>query len=122
MNIKHWVASTLLATTLAVEAPTVLASPQAVRFEPAVARSDAQYVTVATRRRYRRRTANGRYVTVRRRSKKKSAAIVGGSAAGGAAIGALAGGGKGAAIGALAGGGAGLVYDRATHKKVIRER
>ena len=119
MIIKHWVASSLLAATLAVEAPTALASPQAVRFEPAVARSDAQYTTVATRR---RRAARGRYVTVRRRSKKKSVAIVGGSAAGGAAIGALAGGGKGAAIGALAGGGAGLVYDRATHKKVIRER
>jgi hypothetical protein len=48
-------------------------------------------------------------------------AIVGGSAAGGAAIGALAGGGKGAAIGALAGGGAGFIYDRKTHKKVVRQ-
>jgi hypothetical protein len=34
-----------------------------------------------------------------------------------AAIGALAGGGKGAAIGAIAGGGGGLVYDRMTAKK-----
>src|ERR1700674_993575 len=67
---------------------------------------------------YRRR----RYVRTRRyyarpRSKKKSAAIVAGSAAGGAAIGALAGGGKGAGIGAIAGGGAGLLYDQATRKK-----
>jgi uncharacterized protein YcfJ len=58
-------------------------------------------------------------VVVQRRSKRKSAAIIGGSAAGGAAIGALAGGGKGAAIGALVGGGSGLVYDRATHKKTV---
>src|SRR5216110_201158 len=56
---------------------------------------------------------------VKHRSKKKQAAIIGGSAAGGAAIGALAGGGKGAAIGALAGGAGGLVYDRATHKKRV---
>jgi hypothetical protein len=65
------------------------------------------------RRRYRRR------VVVRKRPFGHSAAIVGGSAAGGAAIGALAGGGKGAAIGALAGGAGGLVYDRATHKKRV---
>ena len=72
---------------------------------------------VARRRHYRRR------VVVRRRKFSHSAAIVGGSAAGGAAIGALAGGGKGAAIGALAGGGAGYIYDRKTHKKrvVVRE-
>lgn len=73
-------------------------------------------VQVARRRRvYRQR----RRVVVYRRSGRKSAAIIGGSAAGGAAIGALAGGGKGAAIGALVGGGSGLVYDRATHKKVV---
>ena len=118
MKLRNLVASSLLAATLAVEAPSALASPQEVRFAPAVAKSDAQYVNVVTRR---RRVSNRRYV-VRRRSKKKSMAIVGGSAAGGAAIGALAGGGKGAAIGALAGGGAGLVYDRSTHKKVVRER
>jgi hypothetical protein len=83
------------------------------------------FVDVATQRRsvsrrYRSRR-RPRYV-VRRRSRKKSAAIVGGSAATGAAIGALAGGGKGAGIGAIAGGGAGLIYDRKTHKKVVRER
>ena len=60
-----------------------------------------------------------RYV-VKRRSKAKSAAIIGGSAAAGAGIGALAGGGKGAGIGAIAGGAAGLIYDRKTHKKVVR--
>ena len=70
---------------------------------------------VVTRRAATRRTRR----VVRRRSKKKSVAIVAGSAAGGAAIGALAGGGKGAAIGALVGGGSGLVYDRATHKKTV---
>ena len=58
-------------------------------------------------------------VVVRRRKFSHSAAIVGGSAAGGAAIGALAGGGKGAGIGALAGGAGGLVYDRLTHKKKV---
>src|SRR5260370_9325644 len=70
--------------------------------------------------RRRRRVVRTRYYRpgyVRTRSKKKSAAIIGGTAAGGAAIGALAGGGKGAAIGAIAGGGAGLVYDQATRKK-----
>ena len=54
------------------------------------------------------------------RSKKKSAAIIGGSAAAGAAIGALAGGGKGAAIGAIVGGTGGLIYDRKTAKKTER--
>jgi uncharacterized protein YcfJ len=57
---------------------------------------------------------------VKRRSRKKSLAIVGGSAAGGAAIGALAGGGKGAAIGAIAGGAGGYAYDRATRDKRVR--
>ena len=69
-----------------------------------------------------RRTASGTHrprAYVKKRSWKKSAAIIGGAAAGGAAIGALAGGGKGAAIGALAGGGGGLVYDRLTHKKTV---
>ena len=74
-------------------------------------------VQVARRRVYRQR----RRVVVHRRSGRKSAAIVAGSAAGGAAIGALAGGGKGAAIGALVGGGSGFVYDRATHKKVVTQ-
>ena len=117
MKLKNILAPTVLALTIAADVPSALASPQEVRFEPAVATSHPQFVNVARRR--RRRSAQ---FVVRRRSKKKSAAIVGGSAAGGAAIGALAGGGKGAAIGALAGGGAGLVYDRSTHKKVIRER
>src|SRR5437016_11716239 len=119
MKIKTMVASAVLMATLGGEATIAAAAPQAVRFEPAVAREQAQYVQVVRRRRYRR--TRPVYV-VRRRSKKKSAAIVGGSALGGAAIGALAGGGKGAAIGALAGGGAGLVYDRKTHKKVVREQ
>lgn len=122
MTIKRWMSGALLAGTLALEMPAGFAGPQQVRFEPAVGRggNEVRYEQVVRRRRrrYYRRNA----VVVRRRSKKKSAAIVAGSAAGGAAIGALAGGGKGAAIGALAGGGAGLVYDRATHKKVIRER
>jgi len=73
-------------------------------------RSPATVQDVVYRRRRRRRV-------VRTRSKKKSAAIVAGTAAGGAAIGALAGGGKGAGIGAIAGGGAGLLYDQATRKK-----
>jgi hypothetical protein len=72
---------------------------------------------VYRRRRYRTRRYYARNYYARPRSKKKSAAIVAGSAAGGAAIGALAGGGKGAGIGAIAGGGAGLVYDQATRNK-----
>ena len=82
----------------------------------------AELTEVVVRRRYYRHYRRRR-VVVRRRPFSHSAAIVGGSAAGGAAIGALAGGGKGAAIGALAGGGAGLIYDRKTHKKrvVVRE-
>ena len=39
----------------------------------------------------------------------------------GAGIGALVGGKKGALIGGLVGGAAGTVYDRKTHKKVVRE-
>jgi len=77
-------------------------------------RSPATVQDVVYRRRYRTRRY---YYTRRPRSKKKSAAIVAGSAAGGAAIGALAGGGKGAGIGAIAGGGAGLLYDQATRNK-----
>ena len=60
-----------------------------------------------------------RDTVVEKRSTAKSAAIIGGSAAAGAAIGGLAGGGKGAAIGALSGGAAGTVYDRMTHKKRV---
>jgi hypothetical protein len=117
----------LLMSTLGLEVlPAVEAAERSspVRLDNAVyyKGDNVQYVDVVKRRRryYARRRANHPTYYVQRRSKKKSAAIVGGSAAGGAAIGALAGGGKGAAIGALAGGGAGLVYDRSTHKKVKR--
>ena len=95
----------------------------AQEFQPAVyhpgGAERAELVPVVRHRRVARRYR--RTVVVRRRSRRKSLAIVGGSAAGGAAIGALAGGGKGAAIGALVGGGSGLIYDRATHKKVVRQ-
>lgn len=115
MNMKRLMAAGLLAASLGFEAPAVaqaqtqpavLTTQNGARVEPVV--------YYHRRRRYRRT------VVVRRRPLRRSVAIVGGSAAGGAAIGALAGGGKGAAIGALVGGGAGYVYDRATHKKVIR--
>jgi uncharacterized protein YcfJ len=71
-----------------------------------------------------RESRSRRVVVTHRRPVSHSVAIVGGSAAGGAAIGALAGGGKGAGIGALAGGGAGFIYDRLTHKRkvVVEER
>jgi len=108
---KSFIASLVLASTLTIGTPALQAAlaPQQVRYAAADGSTRARYETVAQRR----------YV-VKRRSKKKSAAIVAGSAAGGAAIGALAGGGKGAAIGAIAGGGAGFIYDRKTHKKVVR--
>ncbi len=67
-----------------------------------------------------RAVARPRYY-VHTRSKKHSAEIIGGSAIGGAGIGALVGGKKGALIGGLVGGAAGTVYDRKTHKKVVRE-
>jgi hypothetical protein len=101
-------------------------TPVPVQLAVANDSTQAHYVPVITqRRRYVRRqryyaSSRPRYV-VRRRSKAKSAAIIGGSAAAGAGIGALAGGGKGAGIGAIAGGAAGLIYDRKTHKKVVRE-
>lgn len=53
----------------------------------------------------------------RERSTQKSAAIIAGGAVLGAAIGGMAGHGKGAAIGALSGGALATVYDRMTHKK-----
>jgi hypothetical protein len=86
----------------------------------AVATPVATQQHVVTRTRTVYRTAAPRYV-VHRRSKRHSAEIIGGSALGGAGIGALVGGGKGALIGGLIGGGAGTVYDRKTHKKVVRE-
>jgi outer membrane lipoprotein SlyB len=109
----------LALATSALAAAMVPESVEAagVPFRNAVADSSTQpqYMNVVATRHYQHR-----YV-VKRRSKAKSLAIVGGSAAGGAAIGALAGGGKGAGIGALAGGAAGFIYDRKTHKKVVRQ-
>jgi hypothetical protein len=107
--------------------PGPAAEPLQYRYAVANNTTEAHYTPVITQRR-RRHHARRRYYTasrpryvVKRRSKAKSAAIIGGSAAAGAGIGALAGGGKGAGIGAIAGGAAGLIYDRKTHKKVVRE-
>lgn len=95
------------------------ASPAAER--SAVTQPVVQRYVAPPRRPVAQRSTSSRSrrprVVVHRRKFSHSAAIVGGSAAGGAAIGALAGGGKGAAIGALVGGGGGLAYDRLTHKK-----
>ena len=87
------------------------ASAVAVPVAAAPVRERIVYRTVAARPRY----------YVHRRSKKHSAEIIGGSAIGGAGIGALVGGKKGALIGGLVGGAAGTVYDRTTHKKVVRQ-
>ena len=58
-----------------------------------------------------------RRVVVRERPIRNSVAIVGASAGTAAAIGALAGGGKGAGIGALVAGAGGFIYDRLTHRQ-----
>ena len=104
---KHFIAAATLSALL-IPGSVALASPA-----PASPSPEVRYVTVATHR-----ATHGYYV--KRRSHKKSAAIVGVSALAGAGIGALAGGGKGAGIGALVGGAGGLIYDRKTHKKVVR--
>jgi hypothetical protein len=104
----------LLAALAAGEglAVTPQVTPAVLVSGPGISAPRVQNVVYRRRRRVRYR----RYYA-HTRSKKKSAAIVAGSAAGGAAIGALAGGGKGAGIGAIAGGGAGLIYDQATRNK-----
>jgi hypothetical protein len=115
MRIRNAVTTfSLLAALAAGEG--LAATPQvtpAVMVSGPGASSPATVQNAAYRR--RRRVRRGYYAHTR--SKKKSAAIVAGTAAGGAAIGALAGGGKGAGIGAIAGGGAGLLYDQATRNK-----
>src|SRR5260370_19296447 len=114
---KAFLAAGMMALTLGDS--EIIAAPASgevpYRYAVANASDQPQYEQVVTRRRYYR----GRYV-VKRRSKAKSAAIVGGSAAGGAAIGALAGGGKGAAIGALAGGAGGFLLRPEAPTKVVR--
>ena len=116
-----------LATFFVPDAPNAAAQQVQFRYAVADSRTEAHYTPVMTRRRrrYLRRqryyaASRPRYV-VKRRSRAKSVAIVGGSAAAGAGIGALAGGPTGAGIGAIAGGTAGFIYDRKTHKKVVRQ-
>jgi len=104
-------------------APAPVAVPPAQAFaEPVAAAPVGERVVYRDRVVYRTRTvaARPRYY-VHKRSKKHSAEIIGGSAVGGAGIGALVGGKKGALIGGLVGGAAGTVYDRKTHKKVVRQ-
>ena len=117
-KIRTMLASAVFVAAMTPEAEPAIAAGTASQVPYRYAVSDAstqpEYINVVRRRRRRR------YV-VKRRSKKKSAAIVAGSAATGAAIGGIAGGGKGAGIGAIAGGAAGFVYDRKTHKKVVRQ-
>jgi hypothetical protein len=131
MNIKRKIIFTFAALitffTPGSVTPSVAAEEVQYKYAIANGSTNVQYEPVTTQRhqrhvRRRRYYASSRprYV-VKRRSTAKSAAIVGGSAAAGAGIGALAGGGKGAGIGAIAGGAAGLIYDRKTHKKVVRE-
>jgi outer membrane lipoprotein SlyB len=103
----------ILTLSMLLPIGTALQAAQPAQTYMAPAGQTSQVREVVYRRRPRRR------VIVRRRPFGHSAAIVGGSAAGGAAIGALAGGGKGALIGGLVGGTGGLIYDRATHKKRV---
>jgi hypothetical protein len=131
MNLKRNLlfSAAVLITSFTPDAVTPAVAADPVQYRNAVANGSTEphYVTVMTRRR-RRYLARRRYYAstrpryvVKRRSKAKSVAIVGGSAAAGAGIGALAGGPTGAGIGAIAGGTAGFIYDRKTHKKVVRE-
>ena len=115
MKIKTGITALVLTTVLAAGEITEgrpQITPAVMISGPGAEPATVQNVVARKKRRRRR-------VVVHRRSKKKSAAIIGGSAAGGAAIGALAGGGKGAAIGAGAGAAAGTVYDRKTRKKRV---
>ena len=110
------VAAPVAAAPVVTEAAFVPAAAPA----PVVASgSDTRGQTTVVRRHViTRRASTGYYV--HERSKKHSAMIIGGSALGGAGIGALVGGGKGALIGGLVGGAAGTVYDRKTHKRIVR--
>lgn len=115
MTIPKVTLSLALLTGMTAELIPALPQAEQVQYRESVAKgNDVQYVPVV-------RHYPQHHYYVKRRSKLKSAAIIGGSAAGGAAIGGLAGGGKGAGIGAIVGGAGGLIYDRKTHKKVVRQ-
>ena len=114
MTIPKVTLSLALLTGMTAELLPAMNDAGQVQYREAVATgNEVRYVPVV-------RHYSHHHYYVKRRSKLKSAAIIGGSAAGGAAIGALAGGGKGAGIGALVGGAGGLIYDRKTHKKIVR--
>jgi uncharacterized protein YcfJ len=121
--VAHYSSTTRAADPVA-PAP-VAAVPPAQAFAGSGAGAVAVPVAAAPVRErvvYRTRTVAARpSYYVHKRSKKHSAEIIGGSAVGGAGIGALVGGKKGALIGGLVGGAAGTVYDRKTHKKVVRQ-
>jgi uncharacterized protein YcfJ len=102
-------------------APVAAAAPAQALAGPGAVAVPVAAAPVRERVVYRNRAAARPHYFVHERSKAHTAEIIGGSAVGGAGIGALVGGKKGALIGGLVGGAAGTVYERKTHKKVVRQ-
>jgi hypothetical protein len=110
--------------TAVVPAPTNASTVDPASGAPvatAVAATPGDRVVYRDRVVSRTRAARRSRYYVHERSKKHAVEIIGGSTLGGAGLGALVGGKKGALIGGLVGGAAGTVYERKTHKKVVRE-
>jgi hypothetical protein len=97
-------------------APEAAFAPQ-IKAVPVQIIADSRYGARRVRYDYDDRRTYDDQTWTQQRSTGESAAIIAGSAAAGAAIGGMAGGGKGAAIGAITGGAGGYVYDRMTRNK-----
>ena len=102
-------------------APVAAAAPAQALAGPGAGAVAVPVAATPVRERVVYRNRAAAHYSVHERSKAHTAEIIGGSAIGGAGIGALVGGKKGALIGGLVGGAAGTVYERKTHKKVVRQ-